>query len=313
MKNNSIILSKNNFILVILLFMTFYLLIDSKIVITTIIDMMNLFTFNVLPALFPFFILSDLLINYNFIYYLNKLLNKPFRFLLRINGTSSFVILMSMITGFPSGAKYTKQLLDEGYLDIDTANFLISFSHFSNPLFIFGTVFLFINNIKLTTIIFISHVLSNFIIAIICRPSRISTMDIPLKKKHSNSFVHALSKSIYSSSKVLLLIIGDCIFISIITTLILRNTELTPILDVIFQGLFDLTKGISSASLLKESLFLQCLFIVSFLSFGGFGVHLQVASIIGNSKIKYRNFLLGRICSVGISILLFIILFSCFT
>ena len=45
-----------------------------------------------------------------------------------------------MLTGFPSGSKYITDFYNKKYIDRNTANYLLTFTHFSNPLFILGTV-----------------------------------------------------------------------------------------------------------------------------------------------------------------------------
>ena len=60
-----------------------------------------------------------------------------------------------MLTGFPSGPKYVKDLLDKKLISKDYANYLIMFTHFPNPLFILGSVSTIkgINTLKLLIII----------------------------------------------------------------------------------------------------------------------------------------------------------------
>ena len=48
--------------------------------------------------------------------------------------------ILSFISGFPSGAKYTKLLYDKKLISKEYANTLLSFCHFPNLLFLFSTV-----------------------------------------------------------------------------------------------------------------------------------------------------------------------------
>ena len=86
---------------------------------------------------------------------------------------ASFAFFTSLISGFPSGSKYVKDLLDKKLISEIDANYLIMFTHYSNPLFIVSTIGIFLlNNIKAGYIILFSHVLSNIIIAFLFRKKK---------------------------------------------------------------------------------------------------------------------------------------------
>ena len=84
------------------------------------------------PVSFIFFTISSLLIN-------NGLIETIYKYF-HINSTKLYVLILSLISGFPSGAKYTKDLLDKKLITSIEANQIIMFSHFPNPLFILGSV-----------------------------------------------------------------------------------------------------------------------------------------------------------------------------
>ena len=88
----------------------------------------------------PFYIISDLLVNYGFIDVLAFLFNNLIQKAFGLSGNASFVIFFSMITGFPSSAKYIKSLLDNKFISTEQANNWIRFPHFSNPLFIINVI-----------------------------------------------------------------------------------------------------------------------------------------------------------------------------
>ena len=47
-----------------------------------------------------------------------------------------------MISGFPSGAKISKELYVKKKISKEMVSEILLFSHFPNPLFIFGTIFM---------------------------------------------------------------------------------------------------------------------------------------------------------------------------
>lgn len=160
---------KKLIILTCLVTMMLLILIYPNDSINTILYGSNLFIKNIFPSLFPFFIITDLLSEYNFINILSKY-TKRLTKLLGITPNASFAFFLSMMSGFPSGAKLTNELLEKKKISLDMAERLITFTHFSNPIFIIGTIgTLMLKNKRIAIIILISHFLGNFFIAIMTK------------------------------------------------------------------------------------------------------------------------------------------------
>ena len=297
---------KSFIILLTLIFCLIYSLINSNIIINDIIESLDIFINKLFPVMFFFYTLSDLLINYNFIKVLEVLFNKLFLKLFHISGASSFIVIMSMLSGFPSGAKYTVDFLEKKLINKEQAEYLLTFTHFSHPLFIMGTIALLFNKKIAITILF-CHYLSNFILAFIIRPKQISIETSP-PKPLKKSFSDTLSESFIKTFKVLFLILGNTIFFYTISDIFTHKIK-SKLIKTIIYGLSDLTKGIISIKALNITIFFKTLLIISFLSFGGLSVHFQVKEIIGKQKLDYKYFLLGRISSLAISIILLIIIY----
>lgn len=306
-------------LLVILSFIYYY----PKETINTVLSAINIWFYNVLPTLFPFFILSDLFINYGIVDLISELFKKIMA-LFNLSGNCSFVLLGSFISGIPSGAKYTKQLLDNGDITVDEANHLITFTHFSNPLFIIGTIgSVLLNNIKLGYIILISHILGNIIIGFLFRKRiYIEKENISFKKaflamhkkriSNKDNFITILANSIYNTIDILFLLLGIIIIFLLLSSFISKFIANEFIL-LLLKGIMEMTQGVKYVSNSNLSLLLKTIFITFFISFGGLSVHLQISSIINESKIKYKNFLIARIIHSFISSILvyiFYILFS---
>ena len=290
---------KRIIILVTLLSLLLLYLLNSNLIINEFINYTNLFITKLLPVTFIFFICTSLLLDYGIIELLNKLF--------RVNTTTFYIILISLISGFPSGSKYIKDLYQKNLISIETANKLLMCTHFPNPLFILGTVNSIINNQILTTNILISIILSNIILLIINKPknkNKINTTYTP-----PISLATSLSNAIFKTSKIILIIYGNSIFFYLIATIINKYLNLNIYSFIILNGLFDLTKGISSTSLLSNNI-IQSLYIITFISFGGISIHMQVKSILSDTHINYNYFLIGRLLGTIISLLIFIILIN---
>lgn len=299
---------KNKLIQLLIFVIFLSLIFNSNLILSEIERALNIFAFSLFPSIFPFFVVSNLLINYNFQETLNKIFSKFTNLLFHTSNASNFVIIMSIFSGFPSGTKYIRDLYDKNLLNIDQANYLITFTHFSNPLFILiFTNNIFSNNLISYSILF-SHILSNILIGIIIRPKKKEDIK-SVKSNEVLPFSKALTNSIISSINLLTIILGNTCFFFIVTGMITNYLNLNLLETIFINGFFDLTKGITEISFINNHELFKGILVLTFLAFGGINIHMQVINIIENTKIKYKNFLYGRLSQIAISSILFIVIY----
>ena len=288
-----------------------FLITNNKDVLESINFSISIWKDNIFPCLFPFFIVSNILIHYGFIEliepyfktFMNKMYNLP--------SSCSYALILSLFSGFPSGAKYIVNLLDKRIINDNEANRLLTFTHYSNPLFIIGFIGSIIFNSKIIGfIILISHILSGLITGYIFNRNKC------FKENNSyyilNSFKaigKVLSDSILDSLNTLFLLLGIVTIFSLIISLFQNIFNFNDYFKVILSGLLEMTQGIKNINLLNISLFLKVILVTIFISFGGFSVHIQVLSIISSYKIKYKYFLVSRIIHSIIASILVSILY----
>lgn len=294
-------------------------LIESADVLESVKFSFNIWENSIFPSLFPFFVIGNILIDLGFPKLLGTLLKDVMYKLFKINGTGAFIIILSILSGFPSSAKYTKELYLNGEINDKEATKLLTFTHFSNPLFILGTLSItFLNNKEIGMCILISHYIGNLFIGLIFRNYYISKKDttkVSLKNaiismnssRTDKSFGQMLSNAITSSISTLLLILGTVTIFLVLTTLINNNLSVSPYYKSIINGIFEMTQGLKYLSMLKIPLYKQALISVFFISFGGLSVHMQVLSIISDTKIKYFPYFISRILHASISTIIFFI------
>lgn len=304
---------------VLLLILYFGILTFPKFIIESGVNAITIFKEKLFPSIFPFFVLSFLMLNLGYGNYLSILFENIIYKLFHIRGQSAFVIIMSIISGFPSGPKYISKLYNSGQLSKDESNYLLLFTHFANPLFILGTVGGLLHNMQLAIIILFAQIISNFIIGILLRPKKEVIKKTVMKSKlktayHNNdsSLLVALPDAINGAIEVLLFMLGSICFFMFVSKIATNIFHFSQITETVFTGILDLTSGISLASrLLFPKKFVACL-MLSFVTFGSFSVHLQAINAIRNTDLSYRYFFIGRIIQTAISLILFFILTSIF-
>lgn len=306
-----------------LVFFLINILTHSQIVYIAINSAFSIWKENLFPFLFPMFVISELLVSYGLIEILSTLGKPICKNLFKVKSEASYVLIMSLLTGFPSSAKYISQLHSNGILNGKEATKILLFTHFSNPLFIIGTIAtIFLNRPSLAPLILIAHYLPNIIIGILFRnyfPSKDKTNAYSfsntfnkISQKTNKTFGSILGTAIINAMNTLLLILGTISIFLVITTILNNFINMGPTGNTIINGFIEMSQGLKYVSLLDIPIKLKLTLSVIFISFGGFSVHLQTMAILNNIKVRYLPFLLVRILHAILSAFLVYLLFPLF-
>ena len=276
---------------------------------------LNIWVTTLIPSMFPFFIISDILIHYHITNYIPKIIKKTFTKLFRINESVLTIFFLSCLSGFPSNARTARTFYDNNIISKEEATQALLFTHFANPLFILSTIAVFfLHNETYGYIILISHYLGNLILGITTRFMRKpDSSNYTPKSNKSQNFSSVLMKAIRSSIDTLLMILGSLTCFLILSSLIIKHISVSTYNSTLIKGIMEITMGLKSLSLLNISNCYKVVISTMFLSFGGLSVHLQVLSQLVDTDISYQPFFIARIfhalISGGICYLLFNIFF----
>lgn len=283
----------------------FFIFKNNKEVAQVIIDATNLFLTKVFVSLFPMFILNDILINANIPYYFYILCNRFFLKVFHTSGLGAYVFFMSLISGSPSNAYILKELVEKEKLTEKEASHLLTFTYFSNPLFLtmmLSSMFTMKETIKIILI----HYLANVIIGILIRKKAPQISKNNQKLKESNQ-KNTLTKSINKAITTLLMILGTVTFYMLITYILTTLLGNNVLLKTGISGFLEITNGLNNLAMLNISTKLKEVIAIAIISFGGLSIHTQIKAILEDTKICYRFFLKGRIMHACIGILLIMI------
>lgn len=314
-------------IMLLLLFAGSQILTESNMILKSVVFSFNIWQNNIFPSLFPFFVLSELLQYYGFIELVSELCKGLMQKFFKLKGECAFILILSLISGFPSNAKYTKELYEKGLINEQEGTKILTFTHFSNPLFILGTVsLLFLNNKEVGFLILLCHYLGNFIIGLLFRNYYISkptyekvSLKNAILKMHDKrlhqkeNFGQMITRALMNTINTLLMILGIVTLFLVVTTIIDHIMPLGTYHQSILNGFVEMTQGLKYVSILEIPLKLKAVLSVMIISFGGLSVHMQIFSLLSDTKIKYLPFLTARILHAFISSFLLYLLFDVWT
>lgn len=269
---------------------------------------------NLFPSIFPFLIFANIFINYGVSDVISELTKPILSNILNIDEKCNFIIILSLLSGFPSSSKYIYDSYQNNEISEEDARYLLYFCFFSNPLFIIGTVgLILLGNKKIGILILISHYLSNFILAYLIRnkikrKSKVNIRNAFSKMKRkiakSKKFGEVLKIAVLNAINTLLLLLGIITIFLILVNIFSSIISLNDLDKGIISGILEMTSGIRQISNLNINLNLKLSILVGLLSFGGISIHMQILAMLEDFNLEYKKFLIYRLFAVIISIFL---------
>lgn len=291
---------KNIFTIILLSIIIYILFKYNSILNTSVIDAVNLWITKVFPSLFIMFIINDIIINTIILNNLTKIINPIFNKIFNTTGNSSEVFLLSIFSGTPSSAFIIKEMLANNKITLESANKLISFTYFSNPLFLYNILSLSFNK-YITIKIILFHYLSNIVIGLFYRNKYSEKIQLQNMQNNNINLFNTLCNSIKKSLDTLLMILGTITFYMIITNILTSIFNFNLFVEVMIKGLFEITQSLNIINKLNSISIIKEIIAISIISFGGLSIHTQVLTILNTTDISYKNFFIGRILHVLIS------------
>ncbi len=273
----------------------------------------------VLPSLFPFFFLTLLLTKLGT---LSGLAGAAGRFTekhFRMSGVSVYVFVMSILSGYPVGAKLIAELHSAGAVDSDEATRMSCLASTSGPLFVAGTVGTGMFGSKTTGfLMLVCHITS----AVICGKIFCKYGDFrkkPLAAAKPLDTDNVLYECIYSSV-ISILTVGGFICIFYLLSHILADFKVLSLpqkfLSLVLSfdpdckvlsngfvyGLIECTNGcrMLAASASRLAAPLAC----SLISFGGLSIIFQSLIYLNKAKVRTGIFLLSKTVQMALSFVL---------
>lgn len=271
----------NFFITILLIALVVAIALNSKVFIGAALNGISAWTFNVLPCIFPFMIITKIIMSMGQVEKFCKPFSQPFSKLYGTSGSSAYVFFMSILAGYPVGSQMVASLYESGKIDKTEAYRMSSFCSNSGPMFIIGTVgCLLLKNAAVGGILFASHVLSALLNGLVYRKIRVHD-----DRQNTEANVQVLPTTqsfgdIVGASVQAILNVGGiiCFFFIIIEALSPVLGFLPDTIKPLVEGLIELTRGcIDASSLPIYAASVMCSFMIGF---GGFSTILQSMTML---------------------------------
>ncbi len=245
------------------------------------------------PSIFPFMVISSFVVKSGISAMLGKYLERITRALFGLSGKCGTVILLSVIGGYPVGARGLAQLCEQGEIDRESARKAAYFAVGAGPGFLLSFVGVrLLNSFEVGACILASQVISVIILGIankyIFRKNSAYIFNTELKNKYS-SLSDAVVESTVSSTYGILEMCGMVVAFSAV-----GNVARSLIESGSARKYVDILLEVTSAcnTLTQEKNIILIAFSVGF---AGLCVHFQIFQSLKNIRINKTLFFVYRI------------------
>ena len=129
---------------------------------------------SVIPALFPFLVVSRMLISLGFGTWASPLLSGIMVPLFHLPGIAGSALLLGLVGGYPIGAQTAADLFRRGHLTREEAQRLLSFCNNSNPVFLISVLGVGVfGSVRNGVWLWLIHILSALLTGLLFRGSRV--------------------------------------------------------------------------------------------------------------------------------------------
>lgn len=263
----------------------------------------------IIPSLFPFTVLSILFQKSGGLLWLGKFFDKTTFMIFGLSGIEFSVLLLSLVGGYPVGAKIINELYKSGEISKSKGEALLKFCINPSPAFFISALGVNILKNKIAGyILLIANTVACFILNMILMKSKKAdssqTKQIVLTKENfSDSFV----QSVFEGAKIILNI---CAFVTLFSSIteILKPVFTNPKIYSLFCPILEISFGINK---IKNS-GLPIHFYSFFLAFGGISTICQIKQVANVLKPSFLKLAFYRTLHGGLASIISFALFKIF-
>ena len=259
-----------------------------------------------IPSLFPFFTLANLLSELGLPDLLGQRLTPLTKRLFRVSGCGAQAFVLGISGGYPLGASVVADLRKRQLISRAEGERLLAFCNNSGPAFILGAAGGVFHSPGAGLLLYGAHILGAVLTGILFRGH--GTWDAPPPAKTppqplSAAFPRAVSKAL----TVTLSVCAYVTFFQAFMALIPVPEALSPAGKALFTGVWELAGGIASFRGLAPTP-VNLALAAFLLGWGGISVHLQTIGVLADTDIKSARHLAGRaLCGIFAAVFTFLL------
>ena len=272
----------------------------------------------VIPSLFPFMVVSDILTSSGIGAFLGRAIARPMRRIFGLGSEAGSVLLLGAFCGFPIGAKCAVSLYDSGRLSASECEKLLTFSNNPSSAFMISAVGISLfGSRRQGLLLYALTLVSSLAVGIVfCRLIKEKEEAQSSHKKENSpprhalrfgadEFTNAITSSAFGVIRVCAFVVFFSVFLGTLGDLF-ESLGVTRTVRALFFCFFELTGGMTEATRLVDTK--SALILAAFAAgWSGLSVHFQIMSICSGRGLSFKPYFAaklaqGLICALFTSV-----------
>lgn len=252
----------------------------------------------ILPTLLPFAILSNIFIASNIFYFFSIFMHPLIRLFIPVTREGTFPVAAGFLFGFPMGSRICSAMLQEGKLGRLEASIVFIISNNMSPMFVCS--FIMEQSLHLPELV-LPTIVALYVPPIILGRILLFFHKVPPEQQRKNATPRfqlnfkIIDAAIMNGFEALVKLGGYIMLFSIIASMM----NLLPVSSQLFRsvsiGVVEITNGIqfvSQTTLDNGTKYLLC---IAFTAFGGLSGIAQTSSMVSDSHLPMKNYILAKL------------------
>ena len=268
-----------------------------------------------IPSLFPFMVISELIISTDACSLITKIVSKPFSKIFKMTSEGAMPFLLGMLFGFPIGIRSAITLYENGKIDKRDLTRLSLFTSIPSPAFFISAVGEGLFGSALFGVaLYLIALLGSLLIGIFSYPffenmrGEYFSLQRKTQEVNGNGFIFAVT----SSTQTLISVCSFVVFFSMLSEVAKYFLTFLPISEKIslcLIGALEMTGGAALASSLGKD---GAPLAAAILGFSGISVLCQFIAICKHHRLPIMPYILSKLFLAALELLLSILVLHCF-
>lgn len=251
----------------------------------------------ILPTLFPFLLISNLMLNTGGMRIISDLFGRIISGIFHVSPNAAFVVVTGFLCGYPMGAKTAADLTEAGYISKDEGEYLLSFCNNCSPGFIFNyIVWKSLGRQELLIPTLLNLMLAPVIVSFFARKTFVFENKKDMKTEKKDFHFRDIDFSIIESFNILVKVGGYIMLFSIIIVLLEQLANENMFVMCILASL-EITNGIQIINELNLCFELQYILTLALSAFGGWCSIAQTQCVVQKAGFRISSYIIEKLAA----------------
>ena len=277
------------------LFVLFYFLRSPSTAKNAVKSALDVCAVGLIPSLFPFVVLVSIINSSGLSQRISKIVGVPLGVIFGISESASSAIILGALGGFPIGAVCTRELYTSAEITKSDAERLITFTNNASPAFCIGVVGAsFFGDTAFGVRLYLCQMISGVTVGILQR-KKVCAQSVSKNGTEHIDLARTVTAAISNGALTMLTICAFAVFFAVVGDALCTTVRhyFGDMFATLVGATCEITLGARTSVTLGGNISrILCAFAVGW---SGISVHMQVSSILADTKISMRRYYLCKL------------------